>query len=542
MNFRNLSTRIALLAGFFVLVSVAGLSVILIRSQREQVLSEVVRGSEGIADALRLTVHHDMRINRRDGVREMIEAASQHPGIEAVRVFNKNGRISFSSRPGEVGEIVDRSDPACVSCHSGPVPARDLDPRDRSRIYTTAGGERLLETIRVITNEDGCQGSGCHAPPTDQDVLGVLEVSIALDSASHRLAASTGNAAILSLGAVLFITAVLFFLVRGSVDRPIGRLVDATRRVTQEDAQLEVPEGAAREIRILGKAFSELVESLSSSRSRLEDWASTLEQKVAEKVEELHEAQFQVARAEKLSSVGLVAAGIAHELNSPLMAINTFAHLVRKEIPEDSQAYEDLRMIEREANRCAAIVRQLLDFSRRQEESGETTLCAIAPAAKDALELLKVEIQNAGVEAHASIPADLPPVEANQVQLQQVFVNLILNAVQAMPAGGELHIESTVVSRGEYGDADLPPHPAERLVRTTVRDTGIGIPHEDLAKVFDPFFTTKGVGQGSGLGLSVSLGLIRGYRGTILVESEPGEGTEFTVLIPVAQPRGSEEP
>jgi two-component system, NtrC family, sensor kinase len=535
LTFRTFGTRIAVPAGFFALVSVAALSFLLIRALREQVFAEAVRGSESIADAIRLTVHHDMRINRRDGVQEIIQAFGGHAGVEEVRLFNKDGRISFSSSPNEVGRTVSRSAEPCVSCHSGPVPVKDLDPQDRSRMYRGANGQPLMATIRVIRNENGCQGSGCHATPQKQSVLGVLDVAMSLEPAEARIASLTRNAMLLSFGAVLLITGILFLMVWQSVRRPINLLVQATRRVARGDPTMPVPRGATDEIGILAKSFNEMVENLNSSRSQLEDWASTLEDKVVEKAEELREAQYQVVQAEKLSSVGLVAAGIAHELNSPLMAIITFTHLVRSKVGEDEQALEDLRMIEREANRCATIVRQLLDYSRKQSQEPETELTRIGPVIDGALKLLKIEARNSGIQVETVVPADLPYIDVNPSQLMQVFVNLIMNAVQAMPDGGVLHIESSVVDRAEYAKAGLPPHHSNTLVRTCVRDTGVGISPEALAKVFDPFFTTKPVGQGSGLGLSVSLGIVRGYRGTILVASDAVEGTEFTVLIPVAE-------
>jgi len=541
LTFRTFGTRIAVPAGFFALVSVAALSFLLIRALRDQVFAEAVRGSESIADAIQLTVHHDMRINQRQGVQEIIQAFGGHAGIQEVRLFNKDGRISYSSTPGEIGRTVNRSAKPCVSCHSGPVPAKDLDPQDRSRIYTDSLGRRLLATIRVIRNENGCQGSGCHASAARQSVLGVLDVAASLEPAEARIGSLTRNAMLLSLAAVLLITGILFLMVWQSVRRPINLLVEATRRVARGDPTMPVPRGAVDEIGILAHSFNEMVESLNSSRSQLEEWASTLEEKVSEKAQELRDAQYQVVRAEKLSSVGLVAAGIAHELNSPLMAIITFTHLVRSKVGEDEQAQEDLRMIEREANRCATIVRQLLDYSRKQSQDPQAEPCQIASVVDGALKLLKIEARNSGIHVETSVPVDLPPVAANPAQLMQVFVNLILNAVQAMPDGGILRIESGVVDREEYAKADLPPSHASQLVRTSVRDTGVGIAPEALAKVFDPFFTTKPVGQGSGLGLSVSLGIVRGYRGTIVVASDAEEGTEFTVLLPVAEPTNASE-
>ncbi len=535
MPFRSLSTRIALWAGFFVLLSVGGLSFVLIRTQREQMLAEVVHGSESIAEAIQLSVDRDMQLNRRDGVEALIAAEGRHAGLEAIRIYNPEGRISFSSQPAEVGRTLDKHAETCVQCHGGPKPpSADVDPRERSRIYTDAAGKRLLGTMYVIRNREGCQGSGCHVAPAQQQVLGVLDVSMSLAPAEARLAAATWSAILFALAAVAAITAVLFLMIRRGIRRPINRMVAATRKVAGGDS-LQLPAGSSREIGILAGAFNELIESLASSRQRVEQWASSLEDKVASTAEELRDAQYQVAQAEKLSSVGLVAAGIAHELNSPLMAIITFAHLVKSTVPEDSQAQEDLRMIEREANRCAAIIRQLLDYSRKQQQEPEIHPCRLLPIVEGALKLLNVEIQNAGVEVVVLIDEDVPEVDGNETQLMQVFVNLALNAVQAMPEGGRLSFKATVVPRSAVAHLRLPKHPSASLVKISVRDTGTGIPRPDLSRVFDPFFTTKPVGKGSGLGLSVSQGLVSGYRGTILVDSDGESWTEFTVILPVSE-------
>ena len=481
MPFQSLSTRIALPAGFFALVSVGLLSFVMVRVQREQMLGEVVRGSESIAETILLSLDHDMRVNRRDGVKELIEAVGRHAGIEGIRVFNKDGRISFSSRAAEVGRTVSTSSEACVQCHAGGArPAAELDPERRSRIYTGAGGERLLGTIHVIRNREGCQGSGCHVSAREQRILGVLDVTMSLEPAEERLAASTRDALLISLAAALFITAVLFLIIRQGIRKPINRMVAATRRVAAGDASLPVPRGAAREIGILATSVNEMIVELAHSRQRVEEWATSLEEKVAAKAEQLREAEFQVIQAEKLASVGLVAAGIAHELNSPLMAILTFAHLVKSTLPPESQAQEDVRMIEREANRCAAIIRQLLDYSRKQAQDPETHPCAIAPLVAGALELLKIELQNSGVAVEVSLPMSLPEIEANEVQLMQVLVNLMLNAVQAMPEGGQLSVRAEVVSQRAYV-RELPPGAGATLVKIVVRDSGTGIARENLA-------------------------------------------------------------
>jgi two-component system NtrC family sensor kinase len=535
---RTLSTRIALPAGFFALVSVATLSYFLIRTQREHALDEAILGTESVGETILLTIEHEMKGNEREAIRQIVENVGQQEGIESVRIFNKDGRISFSSSPADVGHVVDMQAESCVTCHSGPAPSSELDPDNRSRIFTDRAGHDVLGTIRVIRNKEGCQGADCHPSVESKSVLGVLDVTMSLEPARIRLATATRNALLFSFLAVTLITGTLYFMIARSVRRPLDTVIAATQRVTRGDPSLELPHGAAREIGILASSFNEMVEKLNSSRSQLEDWAGTLQEKVVEKARELRAVQFQVAQAEKLSSVGLVAAGIAHELNSPLMAIITFTHLVKRAVPADSPAQEDLRMIEREANRCAAIIRQLLDFARKQSADTETGPCQIGKVLDGALELLKIEIQNDNVDVHTRVADDLPLIDANGVQLMQVFVNLILNAVQAMPEGGEIFIDADVVDRAEYAHLDLPPHTGSMLLRTIVRDTGPGIQPDNLNRVFDPFFTTKPVGKGSGLGLSVSLGIARSYGGTIAVESDGLSGTAFTVLLPVPRPDG----
>ena len=333
MPLRTLGTRIALPAGFFALVSVAALSFFLIRTQRENALEEAKLGSESLAETIYLTIGHEMRVNRRDAIRETVEAVGRQEGIEGVRIFNKDGKISFSSKPEEVGRMVARQEEACVACHSGPDPEHEIHPDNRSRVFQDAEGHTVLGTIRVIPNQPGCQGAGCHASPREQMVLGVLDVAVSLEPAQKRLASASWKAFLVSMVAVSLITGVLYWIIVRSVRRPLDIVIAATRRVAQGDPAVQVPRGAAREIGILASSFNEMVETLNSSRSQLEDWAETLEEKVAEKARELTDARFQVVQAEKLSSVGLVAAGIAHELNSPLMAIITFAHLVKRVVP-----------------------------------------------------------------------------------------------------------------------------------------------------------------------------------------------------------------
>ena len=455
----SLGTRIAVPAGLFTLASVALLAFTLIREYRREVQREVVLGSENIAEAILLSLDRDMRLNERAGVEEIIAAFSRHEDIEYIRIFNKDGEITFSSRPSEVGAKVDTAAPACVHCHAGGQHAgKNLNAENRARIFEDSAGQSVLGAIHVIPNAEGCTGSACHATAAEQTVLGILDVGMSLTSEQARLAAATRKAVLISVGAAMLIVLVLFLVIRYSVRKPLQRMAVLTRKIAEGGAGRFALEGGAREIAHLSTSFNQMIESLGSSKQQLEEWARTLEQQVQSEAEQLRQAQYQIIQAEKLSSVGLVAAGIAHELNSPLMAIVTFSHLVRSSVPPDSQALDDLRMIEREANRCAVIIRQLLDYSRKQTQEPETRPCSVEKVIRSALQLLKVEQKNVGVSVQVTSAPELPEVEANDGQLMQVFMNLLLNALQAMPDGGALQITADEVERVVYHHLELPPH------------------------------------------------------------------------------------
>ena len=526
---RTVGTRIAFLAGFLTLGGAVTLSFILIRSQRRSMLAEVVHGSDAVAEAIRLAIGHDMMANRSEGIQAVIEAVGEHVGVERVRLIDKQGEIAYSSRVEEVGQEVDKRADGCIQCHRAEEPFESLEQEQRSRIHddTTAGP--VLSTISVIRNEPGCAGADCHESPTRKRVLGVLDVTVSLAAAQERLAESTRYAVWMSILAVFVISGALFFLIRQVVRQPINQLIAATQRIAAGDLSHQVKSAAPDEIGFLARSINEMAMSVQTSQNHLV-------QKVAEKAEELQSAQFQVVQAEKLSSVGLVAAGIAHELNSPLMAIVTFAHLVQRKLPPDSQESEDVRMILREADRCAAIIRTLLDFSRDQSQAPELELCTMPGVIERAMKILNVELRGRGIETDIAIREALPFIEANAVQLTQVLVNLLINAMHAMPGGGRISIRVDTVQKSAVTGVKLPPSTASEMIRVRVRDTGTGIPRDNIGKIFDPFFTTKPVGQGSGLGLSVSHAIIRRHRGAMIVDSDGESWTEFTILVPVAPP------
>jgi len=231
---------------------------------------------------------------------------------------------------------------------------------------------------------------------------------------------------------------------------------------------------------------------------------------------ELQQLQDQLIQAEKMASLGKLAAGVAHEINNPLTGILTFAHLLLKKTPEDDPQREDLEVIVTEATRCKRIVQGLLDFARQRDP--EKSLADINKIIEDSLSLVENQASFQNIEIIKELDSDLPKIMVDVNQIQQVFMNIILNAAEAMPDGGYLTISTQVV---------------DRSIEIKFIDTGCGIPQENIGRLFDPFFTTKEPGKGTGLGLAVSHGIVTRHQGRIEVESQVGKGTTFTVKLPI---------
>jgi two-component system NtrC family sensor kinase len=234
-------------------------------------------------------------------------------------------------------------------------------------------------------------------------------------------------------------------------------------------------------------------------------------------IHELEERQDQLVQARKISAIGTFTSGIAHELNNPVNNIVLTAEALKEDF-EELNGEEALGMVQDiliQSERASEIIKNLLDFSR--SERPEMVPIYISSVVKDTLRLVRNQLLLAGVEEETYVDEDLPSVCGDYKSLQQVFLNLFLNAIDALPRGGKLITKA---------------YAADDSVKIEIRDTGAGIPPEDIPRIFDPFFTTKEVGRGTGLGLSVTYGIVQKHRGSIEVHSEKGVGTTFTVTLP----------
>jgi two-component system NtrC family sensor kinase len=316
----------------------------------------------------------------------------------------------------------------------------------------------------------------------------------------------------------LVIVFILTYLLTRTMIHPLEDMVEATRRIAAGDLDATVKVAARDEIGDLAVAFNHMARSLKTMNRELQEWGHTLEEKVRERSDELVSVQERMARSEKLASVGRLAAGVAHGINNPLGGILSLSMLALEDMPPAHPLHDDLQTIVAQTLRCREIVKGLLDFSRQSDARAVVT--EIRPVIESTLALLERQAIFDNIRTRRRLGDGVPRVLIDPGHLQEVVINLVLNAVDAMEENGELTIETA-------------PDPASGDALIRIGDTGKGIPPDAMPLLFEPFFTTKQVGMGTGLGLAIAHGLVTRAGGRIEVASVPGN-TVFTIHLPRA--------
>lgn len=328
---------------------------------------------------------------------------------------------------------------------------------------------------------------------------------------------------IASLCVVLLLVILYFSTTR--IINPLQKMVVATQKISAGDLTHKVEVSSKDEIGYLADSFNQMTADLEAANEKLIEWGKTLEKKVEERTKELTEMQAHLIQSEKLASLGKLAAGIAHEINNPLGGVLIYSHLLLEDTDKNSPHYENLKKIVKETSRCKDIVKGLLEFARPKEP--EMSLVNINEIVERSLSIMERQALFQNIKIKKSYVSNLPKIVADSAQLQQVFVNIIINAAEAMEGNGTLALSTSLNGDGT-------------CIEVKFSDTGHGIMEEDKKRLFEPFFTTKEVGKGTGLGLAISYSIIQKHHGTIEVKSELGKGSTFTVKLPLMEEREHE--
>ncbi len=323
---------------------------------------------------------------------------------------------------------------------------------------------------------------------------------------------------IATIGFVVIIL-ISYFITR-SITRPLSEMVEVTNLIATGNLDREVKVKSKDEIGQLGMSFNRMVTSLRRMKRELEEWGNTLEQKVKKRTEELSAMQNTLMQSQRLASLGKLAAGIAHEINNPLGGILVLSSLVLEDLEKDDPHRDNLQEVIKQTMRCRDIVKGLLQFSRQEE--GKMEYVNVNEVLNNTLSLIEKQALFHNINVVKKMEEQIPYILGDNSQLQQVFMNIIFNAVQAMKEVGKLTI-------------NIWHHKKNDMVIVEISDTGCGIPENLIGHIFDPFFTTKEVGEGTGLGLAIAYGIITRHKGRMDVQSKVNEGTTVTIKIPVAK-------
>jgi two-component system NtrC family sensor kinase len=488
-----------------------------------QMTLQIQDSANRVSDIIKQSTRYSMLLNRNEDVYQIISTVGKEPGVEGIRIYNKRGEIIFSTDAKEQNTIVDLRAEACYGCHSQEKPLESLASTNRVRVYQGPAGYRLMGVINPIRNEPACSNGDCHAHPVERSVLGVLDVRMSLKATDKNAAATQRTMILYALVMAVVVTGIVVAYLTGTVLRPVRHLMRGAQAITAGNLDYHIRISQNDELGRLADAFNDMTHSLKHEKEENHRWAETLQERVQEKTDELKAIHGQIVHIEKMASLGKLSATVAHELNNPLEAILTYAKLIarrmRKDearLAENAQTIEEVELIARETDRCGAIVKNLLLFSRKNV--GEFVLFPVQQIVEKAASLVRHHCQMANVRFEARYADPAIMLTCDQNQIQQALLALFVNAVEAMTGGGTIVVDV----RKESGDD----------VVITVADTGSGILPEDLPHIFEPFYTTKKGGKGVGLGLSVVYGIVERHGGTITAHSVPGASTVFTLRFP----------
>lgn len=465
------------------------------RWQRAWLLEEARSGLSLASDTLHSSLRFWMMENQREEILATIKRVTRDTRIKTIRLIEHRGRVTISTRGEDRDRRVDRNDASCTLCHAGDPGA--VSPSILAYETQTLLTGNVMRALTPVVAEQGCINGACHQQEVRSRVLGVIDVSLSLDDVEQNLVLRQIKLAGLSLGALLGGCGLLWLVLTRRLRRPMHDLIRGIRRVAAGELSHRIPVRTRDE-------FGELAESFNAMSLQL----STV--------------QTGLIQSERLISMGKLAAGVAHEINNPITGILSYAEDLLEDADPLDRCRKDYEVIVREALRCRQIVRNLLDFARQ----GTPALARVRPGEliQKALDVLIRLAAFRNIRFERQIEEDLPAIEADPVQIQQVLINLMVNAQQAMPKGGTIVLGARRTAAGDR-------------VEFSVKDEGAGIPPAIRSRIFEPFFSTK-EGKTDGLGLAVCLGIVQQHSGSIDFESELGKGTTFRIGIPVSRPGG----
>ena len=500
------------------------------RAQKQRLVETMILGADQLSRSITGAAWHAMLDDDRKAAYEIMRVIADKQGVDRIRMFNREGRLMFSTDVREQASLnpSSSSNEVCISCHSK-QPTEDKPTEDsRVRYATSPAGIKTINMVTPIYNEPSCSNASCHAHTASTKVLGIVDIALRLDPVQRQTRAMMLQAVITTALEVCIGAAFVILFTRRFVANPIRQLIEGTKAVSA--MELDRPIRATRrsqEIDELVDSFNLMRERLKLAVAELNEMQQTLESKVEERTQQLQTAQRKLIQADRLATLGLLSASVAHEINNPVSGVLNLSMLLERLMANgayppgrEAEFRKYLGLISSETARVGRFVSDLLAFSRRSKP--QRAPADLNKLVRSTLGLAGHKLKLINAKIVLELQDNLPSVECDASQMQQVILNLVLNGAEAMQScgGGKLTIHTRLLHDGNN-------------VELCVRDTGEGIAPENLHKIFDPFFTTKADGKGVGLGLAVLYGIVKAHEGEVEVTSQRNEGTTFTVTLPL---------
>ncbi|KAA3658483.1 MAG: sensor histidine kinase [Calditrichaeota bacterium] len=422
--FNKIVLKLIFAVGICITIIIGSFAYLNVETQNDILLKETERHAYQQSETVRSSTKFGMLLNEREHVHEIINAIGKKSGIKEIRIFNKEGEIIYSSNPLHIGVMVDKNGEACYTCHESDEPLQKLAIPDRSRIFVSDSG-RVMGMINPIYNEPSCYEADCHAHAADQTVLGVLDVTVSLTEIDNAIGYAKVRMFLFALIAIIAISSVLLYFVRIWVDKPVQKLVEATKTVASGNLNPTLVMNSNDELGTLARSFNNMTKKLA-------------------------EARMQLFQSDKMASLGRLAAGVAHEINNPLTGILTYSSFLLKRTKNQPEFQEDLTVIVRETKRSREIVKGLLDFARQSiPKKNNANINDVINRAADVIEN-QLSINH--IKLIKNLDESLPDITIDANQMQQVIINLIVNAIHASDKnGGDITVTTKLISLAPWG-------------------------------------------------------------------------------------------
>jgi two-component system NtrC family sensor kinase len=511
------------------IVAISGISGYLnLRTEKKQLVDTMILGADQLSRSITGATWHAMLDDDRKAAYSIMQVIADKQGVDRIRMYNREGRLVYSTDASEKLSVTSSSSEVCASCHDKNIIRERPSDDARVRYATSPSGMKTINMVAPIYNEPSCSNASCHAHQASTKVLGVVDVALRLDPVQKQTRAITLQTILWTFLEVGIGAAFVILFSRRFVATPIQQLIAGTKAVSAMELDRPITiTRRSQELDELVDSFNRMRERLKLAVAELNDMQQTLEDKVEERTQQLKAAQRKLVQSDRLATLGQLAASVAHEINNPISGVLNLSMLLERLMAagtyppgRETEFRKYLSLITTETARVGRIVSDLLAFSRRSKP--QRAPADLNKLVRTTIGLADHKLKLISAEILLDLQENLPLVECDSSQIQQVILNLVLNGAQAMQpnGGGKLTIRTRLIQQ-------------DSTVELCVEDTGEGIAPENLSKIFDPFFTTKAEGKGVGLGLAVLYGIVKAHEGEVEVASQRNRGTTFTVTLPL---------